>query len=173
MTLFLKQVTILVLLFCSIESVYSQRTLCLESMKGKHRLIRLKQGKNYSIATRKMNFIDFRIIDFTDSTLRIIHDETITLSYDTVTIAFRNINLIENYWMSNQRNLFAPYTFLGMALVGGTLSAIDLLIRGEIESLKDDAIFAGGISIICSSIIYVGKRKTKYDLQNKWKIVVK
>lgn len=103
-------------------------------------------------------------------------DTTITLKTvaplyrdDTTAIAFSEIRMIKKDWFKNKQWL-QPF---GWILIGPAIGVVLLpaaAIDDGKEGVKDWAVFEGTLLGIAGPPIFVGTRKTKYDLRKKWEL---
>ena len=189
-----KQFFILIfLLIVLITYSNGQKKIILEHKKNSKRHKSLNLYREYTIKTNDTIYFS-EIVDITDSTLSILQwiktgrdtayvvskygkvkDTTIVrplYALDTTKILFKDILYIKKYWFK-KREWLEPF---GWILVGAALG-VGLLpvaaIDDGVKGVKDWAQFEGTLLGVALPIIFIGTRQTKYDIQNKWKILIK
>jgi hypothetical protein len=103
-------------------------------------------------------------------------DTTITLKTvvplyrdDTTAIAFSDIQVIKKDWFKN-RQWLAPFGWIMIGPVIGTVLLPAAAIDEGKEGVKNWAEFEGILLGIAGPPIFIGTRKTKYDLRKKWEL---
>ncbi|MES2838278.1 MAG: hypothetical protein V4667_12185 [Bacteroidota bacterium] len=152
----------------------------------------LNLDREFYIKTKDTTYSYKKIIGFTDSTILIPtwtktgKDTIYTYTYkiskskdtnytqvrprykqDTIVILFSKIQSIKKDWFKN-RHWLEPFGYLA---IGGVIGVVFLPIAAidkGAEGVKEWAIFEGIIVAICAPPIFIGTRKTKYDLNKKW-----
>jgi hypothetical protein len=88
---------------------------------------------------------------------------------DTLAISNSNILFIEKDWFKN-RQWLEPFGYFAIgAALGVVLLPFAALDEGK-EGIHDWAVFEGILVGISAPALFIGTRKTKYDLKNKWVI---
>ena len=183
---------ILFILLLGAAGVNAQTKLILERAGQKERVKYLDPNKEYIIETRDTTYLAIKIQSFTQSTLTFlvctcvptgrdtIQQVTIRkkihtikvpqISQDTVavTVPFSEIRSISKFW-------FEDRTWV-LKVLGGTVGAtLAILIIIPIEALDPDPPTVGQLLIVEAAILavtiptmWIGTRKTKYDLTRKW-----
>ncbi|MBT1696396.1 hypothetical protein KK083_05885 [Fulvivirgaceae bacterium PWU4] len=103
-------------------------------------------------------------------------DTTITLKTvaplyrdDTTAIAFSEIQMIKKDWFKN-RQWLQPFGWILIGPVVGVALLPAAAIDDGKEGVKNWAEFEGILLGIAGPPIFVGTRKTKYDLRKKWEL---
>jgi hypothetical protein len=145
----------------------------------------------YTIKTKDTTYIS-KIIRVCDSTLSIVIDvkgkdsemvvskssdpkyDTLYTHWhrDTIQVLYRDIQHLEKD-LFKSRKWLEPFGYLavggGLALLLAPIVAADKGAKDGIEVLT----IAGGILGVAIPIIYIGTRKTKFDMVNKWSFMQK
>jgi hypothetical protein len=90
---------------------------------------------------------------------------------DTTAIRFTDIKALKKDWFKNRRWM-EPF---GWILIGPVLGVAMLpiaAIDGGSKAVKEWAIFEGVLLGIAGPPIFIGTRKTKYNLTKKWSMEV-
>lgn len=135
--------------------------------------VRIKTGKDTvyihtytSKVYPKHNFFPIGHAKDTTITLR-----TVVPLYrdDTTAIAFSEIQMIKKDWFKN-RQWLAPFGWILIGPVIGTVLLPAAAIDEGKEGVKNWAEFEGILLGVSVPPIFVGTRKTKYDLSKKWEL---
>ena len=187
-----KVITTLTFLLFSLTTVVGQDKLLLEykSKPSKKKYLDLK--RYYYIKTTDTTYSYKKIVGFSDTTISITtwtktdKDSTYSYSYkisktkdttytytqpiyiqDTIVISFTEIQTLKKDWFKN-REWLEGFGWLALgAPMGVVLLPIAAIDKGA-EGVKEWAVFEGIIVAVCAPPIFIGTRKTKYDLTKKW-----
>jgi hypothetical protein len=182
----------LTFLFFSLTNVVGQDKLFLEhkSKLGKKKYLNL--DREYYIKTSDTTYSCKKIVGFTDTTISITtwtktdRDTTYSYSYkitktkdttytytqpiyrqDTIAIAFTEIQTLKKDWFKNRRWL-EPFGWIAIgAAMGVVLLPVAAIDKGA-EGVREWAVFEAILIGASVPSIFIGTRKTKYDLTNKW-----
>ncbi len=156
--------------------------------KKKH----LDLDRDYYIKTSDTTYSSKKIVNFNDSTISITisiktdKDTTYSYSYniskskdttityiepiyreDTVLIAFSKVQMLKKDWFKSRRWL-EPFAWIGVgAVLGVAMLPVAAIDKGN-EGVKEWALVEAILIGIAAPPIFIGTRKTKYDLENKW-----
>jgi hypothetical protein len=179
---------LLIILVTSPFLLSAQSVLLIHNRKNPVKTKRLELDRLYVIKTVDTLY-STRIVDYTDSTIRITKavktkDSAIHItrypnpnandtSYyrlwrnDTVSISFKDIISLEKDVLKNRRWL-EPFGYLA---VGGVLGLVLIPISAVAYGPEDAvnvAVPVLSILAVTLPVIYFGTRKTKYDMQKEW-----
>lgn len=175
-------------------NVVGQNKLFLEhkSKLGKKKYLDL--SREYHIQTIDTAYSYKKIVAFTDSTISIttwtktdrdtlyfysysisnIKDTTYSQTQpiyklDTIAIAFTDIKTLKKDWFKNRKWL-EPFGWVAVgAVLGVAMLPVAVIDKGK-EGFKEWAVFETVLIGISIPPIFIGTRKTKYDLKKKWKL---
>ena len=187
-----KTMITLTLLLFAMTNVVGQDKLLLENKSKPSKKKYLDLDREYYIKTIDTTYFYKKIVGFNDTTILIttstktdrdstysylhkinrIKDTTYTYTrpiyrQDTIVILFADIQTLKKDWFKNRKWLEGFGWFaIGAAwgVVGLPLAAID----NGLEGVKEWAVFESFLIGISVPPIFIGTRKTKYDLKNKW-----
>ena len=188
-------VSITIFLAFSLTSALGQGKLILEHRKKTNKIKYIEPDREYYIQTTDTSYYS-KIIGFTDSSLSIIgyvktnRDTTYTYfqktsksrdtSYtvvmplyktDTLKILFKDIWMLKKDWFKNRGWLRLPAWFALGAVMSIVLLPVAAIDDGK-EGVKNWAAFEGMLIALSGPPLFIGTRKTKYDLTKKWKLEV-
>ncbi|MDX2304692.1 MAG: hypothetical protein NW226_17920 [Microscillaceae bacterium] len=160
------QIRLLFLFLLLFQTVlYGQNRLVLQHQSHIKRQKILSLDHSWTFKTPDSSFYASNILAYTDSSLSIqIHP-----SKDTVILHFSKIITIEKPLFKNTRWM-EPFAWIAL----GTVLAIPLLpvaaIDEGIQGVKDWLVFEGVLFVISFPILFLGSRKIKYNLKEKWRL---
>jgi hypothetical protein len=180
------------LLLSALTNIFGQDRLFLEHKSKPSKKKYLDLNREYYIKTIDTTYSYKRIIGFSDTTILIptwtktSRDTTYSYSYkisqtkdttrtykrpiyrqDTVVILFSDIKTLKKDWFKNRKWL-EPFGWLAIgAAMGAVLLPVGAIDKGA-EGVKEWAAFEAVLVGISIPPIFIGTRKTKYDLKNKW-----
>jgi hypothetical protein len=183
-----KTIVTLVLLLFTITNAVGQEKLLLEN-KNKHSKKKyLDLDREYYIKTIDTTYSYKKIVGFNDTTISIttstktdrdstysyLYNEDIIRTYtqsiyrqDTIVILFADIQILKKDWFKNSKWL-EPFGWFAIgAAMGVVLLPVTAIDKGS-EGIKEWAVFESILIGISVPPIFIGTRKTKYDLKNKW-----
>lgn len=181
---------IIVILF-SLTSVLGQNKLLLVK-KNNSKKKYLSLERPYDIKTQDTVFLNKEIIGFTDSSVFIPFfkysgkDTIFTYNrinqkgkdsvyqykspvylIDTLEILFSQIQSIKKDWFKN-RQWISPFAHLALGAALGVVALPFYAINEGAKGIKEWAVFEAVLIGISAPPIFIGTRKTKYDLNKKW-----
>ncbi|TSJ47950.1 hypothetical protein [Fluviicola chungangensis] len=167
-----KTVLSLLLLLLSLN-LFGQQKLILHNKFRKKQTKELNLTYAVTVTTTlgKFDYCQLGVLNDTSLTIRSRKWVGQTYSDTTFMIPIHQVIKLE-YDKMNRRKLALPATLAGM---GGAVGLIALPIeaaKGNRESVASGAIVLGSLEAICLSIMYIGTRKTSYELGHKWILVV-
>jgi hypothetical protein len=173
----------------SLSNSFGQTRLFLEHKTKPGKIKNLNLERVYTIRTIDKTFYS-NIIDFTDTALSIIvwantgkdttyyvkhygnlNDTTIVrpiYAKDTLEIFFSDIKNLEKDWFKNRKWL-EPFGWIAAGAVLGFGILPFAAIKSK-ESVKEWVEFQAILLGVSLPVIFIGTRKTKYDIEKKWDI---
>ncbi|GAB4450146.1 MAG: hypothetical protein OHK0036_08270 [Bacteroidia bacterium] len=152
----------------------------------------LDLDRKYYIKMSDTTYLYKKIVGFTDTTISITtwtkanKDTTYSYLYkisktrdtvytytrpiyrqDTIAIAFTDIKALKKDWFKN-RSWLAPFGWVAIGAAMGVVFLPIAAIDKGVEGVKKWAVFEGILIGISVPPIFIGTRKTKYDLEKKW-----
>lgn len=173
-----KFILFLISILLASTSAFGQEKLYLQHQKKSNRMKCLNLEGKYHFQTANSTIKNEKIIDFTDSTIslflwvKVKCDSTDSASEfyfikDTVLLAFEDILLLKKDRFANKKWL-EPFLYFAM---GGALGIVFLPVAAIDEGkqgIRDWALFEAVVFSICAPPIFIGTRKTRYNLEKKW-----
>lgn len=177
------------LLLLVATTIYGQETLVLQHRSKANKTRKLKLDREYTIKTADTTYSS-PILGFTDSTLLILHrvkaqdtarvtayyekaEDTIEATprwvKDSLTILISDVEYIKKEWFENREWLRLPAWFAIGAVLAVPFLPVVAIAEGA-KGVKEWAIFEGTLIAIAGPPIFIGTRKTKYDLKEDWKV---
>ncbi len=161
-----------------------QNSLLIQNRAKPSKVKALKIKRPYTIKTSEAIFFRSYLLAFTDSAIkstrrvkyftRSFNSSANDTSYhtvwreDTFYIPFRDVVYLEKYYFTN-RGWLEPFAYFAVGGLGAiVLSPVAAMMGGPehgIQFLK----IGGAILGITVPVIFVGTRKIKYDMRNKWR----
>jgi hypothetical protein len=161
---------IFIILFISLifaASAFSQqKKLVLQSKQDRNKKMEMNLKRPYIIQTTDSTYFEHLIISYSDSSLIL---ENQNYDFDTLPteVKFSEITSIKKYWLKRRRVL-APFAFGVFTPILAIPLAGMVWANGGGQTALDGLIFAGTVSAVCAPFVFVGTRKTKYDLRHDW-----
>lgn len=184
----------LIILFFPLTKVFGQNKFYLEHKckPGKTKFLDLERID--FIKTYNSTYRQKRIVGFTDSTISIteriktekdtIYSYTYKINYtnnfktttykqpiyrtDTIIIAFADIHLLKKDWFNN-RVWLTPFAMVAFGAALGIVALPFALGNGS-ERFKNWVEFETILIGVSAPPIFIGSRKSRYDLKNKWNL---
>ena len=189
---------VLLLLFISAQAAaQSTSHLVLQSQNHPRKHKQLPLRFEYTFYTDSTTFFLDKIIGYTDSSLQLVgsvktgRDTLVRQSFrdkatkkwkdslvlsamyhvDTFQLPFSGIRKIERDWFRS-RGWMLPFAyFAGGAILGLVLGPVAIINKGK-EGLHDWLRFEALLTGLSVPVLFIGSRSHKYDLRQKWKLVV-
>ena len=183
---------IFTLLLFSLTNVLGQNKLFIELKSNPSKKKYLDLDREYYIKTIDTTYSYKKIIGFNDTSVSIPtwtktdRDTTYSYTYkisktkdttytyiqpiykqDTIVISFADIQTLKKDWFKNRKWL-EPFGWFAIgAAMGAVLLPVAAIDNGA-ECVKEWAVFEAILVGISVPPIFIGTRKTKYDLTKKW-----
>jgi hypothetical protein len=179
----------------SLTPAFGQERLILEHRKKIDKIKYIDLDRTYYIQTRDTSYYS-QIVGFTDTTLSIMGwvktDKDTSYTYfpakhkardtsytvvvpiykiDTINILFTDVKALKKDWFKNKGWLRLPAYFIAGAVMAIVLLPVAAIDKGK-EGVKNWAAFEGMLIGLSAPPLFVGTRKTKYDLTKKWALKV-
>jgi hypothetical protein len=189
-----RTIPIVTFFLLSLTPAFGQGRLILEHRKKIDKIKYIDLDRQYYVQTIDTSYYS-KIVGFTDTTLSIIgwvktnRDTTYTYfqtrkgkdtSYtivrpiykpDTVYILFTDVKALKKDWFKNTGWLRLPAWFAAGAVMAIVLLPVAAIDKGK-EGVKNWAAFEGLLIGLSVPPLFLGTRKTKYDLTKKWALKV-
>ena len=176
----------------------SSARLALQSTRHPHQFKKLPLNYEYTLQMVNDTFYSVKILDYSDTELKLFgrtktgRDSLFRESFrdkatkkwkdslvlspiyhdDTFHVAISDIRMIRRDWFRN-RGWMLPFAyFAGGALLGIVLAPVALINKGK-QGLHDWLAFEAVLIGLSGPTLFIGSREHKYDLQQKWKLVVR
>lgn len=184
-------ITLTFLLF-SLTNVVGQNRLILEKKNNPSNKRYLNLDRDYVIKTMDTTYYYKKIIGFNDTTISIPiltktgRDTTYTYSrkinktkdttyfytepifkHDTIIISIADIKELKFDWFEN-RGWLQPFGMIAIGAAAGIIFLPAVAIKQGAEGVKEWAHFEAVLVAVSAIPIFIGTRKSKYDLANKW-----
>lgn len=174
-----------------LSQVTGQNLLILEHQHKKHRYMELNAEREYFLITKDTTYFS-SIISFTDSTLSvygkikhapdttfintqelIMLDDTVyrvkhkPAEFDTIILPFSEIISIKKYWFKDQ-NWLESFAWLSLGIVLAVPLLPVVAIDKGWEGVIDWALFEAYLIGICVPPMFIGTRKSNFNLTKTW-----